>query len=127
MTKYPPMAARHSPGVSTSSANTITNVCSVNGTGPNGTDTHADTAMSAMDNPTNATDRVRTRDAPPISFACSMVRISFSDACADTLLLVVHQPSAWHGAASPEKTAEGDNAKAARRPPSQVNFGYEKV
>ena len=86
--RYPAMAAKHSFGASASNANTITNVCSVNGTGPNGTDTHADTLMSAIVNPTNATERVR--DAVPAPFApAPLVPLSLSRAVVDASASVI--------------------------------------
>ncbi len=65
------MASR---GVSTTTANAIANICSVNGTGPKGMVTQADTAMTAMVNPTNAMERVREEPATRIVISpiCSL-------------------------------------------------------
>ena len=53
------MAAMASPGVSTTTANVMANICKVKGIGPRGTVTQADTAIMAMVRPTKATERVR--------------------------------------------------------------------
>ena len=53
------MAATASFGCSTSTMNATAKICSVNGTGPKGTVTHADTAVMATVNATNAIERVR--------------------------------------------------------------------
>lgn len=57
-------------------ANTSANICSVNGTGPKGTVTHADTAMMAMESPTNASERVRA--AAPLRALTSSMTVFLS-------------------------------------------------
>ena len=57
-------------------AKVMANICSVNGTGPSGTVTQADTAMMATARPTNAIERVRDAEAAPF-LTCSTFCTSF--------------------------------------------------